>query len=325
MSYIKQALFGAAVVVLALTSGISAWAQHFPTKPIKLVVPGSPGTSTDALARFFADRLTTKLKTPVVIENKGGAGGLLAYAGLIKAEPDGYTIMASGLPRYLLPLSPDTAAKYDPVKDFSFIARIARTPLAFVVPTQSPIRTMDDLVQAMRAKPNDLTYSSQGVGSSAHICASFLNELTKTKARHVAYKESALAVTDVVGEHIDFTCQGSVGILPMVQAGRLRALAVTSAERWGSLPDVPTVVQAGVRGFEMSPGIEFIGPAGMPASTLQMLSDALMDIGKLPQYQEMVAKFAISADMVDHRGLTAMIPEEYEYWKRATSIAFRGQ
>jgi tripartite-type tricarboxylate transporter receptor subunit TctC len=310
-----------AAAALPVAACATAFSQQFPSKPIRIIVPASAGTSIYAIARYFSEPLSKRLNVPVVVENVGGAGGLMAYTAVARAAPDGYTLIMSGLALYLLPHFSEAAVQFDSLKDFTAVTRVARTPLAVVVRADSPYQKLHDLIQGMKAKPDGLTYSSQGVGSSASLCVALLNEMSKTKANHVPYKLSSVAVTDVVAGHVTFTCQGSVGVLPLVQAGKLRALAVTSASRWDSLPDVPTVAQAGLPGFEMSPGIDFMAPASLPAPIVQRLSDEFMQLGQAPQYKEFLAKSAISHELLDHKALAKLMPNEAAYWKRAATIA----
>jgi len=318
---LKRLLLHCIATICALLPLANAVAQPYPARPIKLIVPTSTGTSTDAIARFFSEHLASRLGVPVVVENIGGAGGLLAYNALAKTAPDGYTVLLSGLPQYLLPLFSDTPAQFDPVKDFTPITRVARTPLAYVVRTESPYKNLADLVQAMKDKPGELTYSSQGVGSTAALCGSILNQMTNTRATHVPYKQSSVAVTDVVGGHVTFSCQGSAGVLPLIQAGKMRALAVTSTTRWDSLPDVPTAAQGGLAGFDIAPGISFIGPANLPAAIVQRLSDEMVQVGQMAQYKDYLSKSAINHEVLDHRALARLVPDEVAFWKRAAGSA----
>ena len=314
-------LLVAAAALLSLGGIMPAFSQQFPSKAVKVIVPTSPGTSTDAIARTLAEPLSIRLKVPVVVENKSGAGGLLGYTTGLRAPPDGYTIVLAGLPRHLLPLNPETTVKFDPLKDFTPIARVARTPLAIVVRSDAPYRNLAELIDAMRAKPDGLTYSSQGVGSTAHLCGAALNDVTKTKAKHVAYKETALAVTDLAGGVVTFSCQGSVSVLSLIQSGKLRALAVTSSTRWKVLPDVPTVVEAGFPNLLFDPGIEFVGPAGMPAPIVQTLADAITEAAQTPKYKDFLAKAAISHEVLGPKAFAEVMPADVEHWKRVNALA----
>ena len=299
-----------------------AFSQQFPSKPIKIIVPASAGTSIDAITRFFAEPLSKRLNTPVVVDDRPGAGGLLGYVAAAKSAPDGYTLVLTGIPLYLLPLfSESPVPPFDAVKDFAPVARVARVPLAIVVPVDSPYRSMSDLIQAMKNKPGEVTYSSQGVGSTAHLCSVILNDMTKTKAQHVSYKETTVAVTDVVGGRVAFTCQSSVGVLPLVQAGRLRILAVTGAKRWEALPAVPTVAESGVPGFEASSQIDFMAPARTPEAVLHILSDHITQIAQTPQFKEFCVKQVVAQDVMDSKALTPEVLREAARWKRIVQLA----
>lgn len=314
-----------AAAVLPAWGAQTGFSQAFPTKPIKLIVPASPGTSIDAVTRFFSDPLARRLNTPVVVENRSGAGGLIAYTAVAKSPPDGYTLILTGIPLYLLPLFSDAATPpFDSARDFAAVARVARVPFAIVVGADSPYRSMADLVRAMREKPDEVTYSSQGIGSSAHLCSVVLNDLSKTKGRHISYKETTMAVTDVVAGRIGFTCQTSVGVLPLAQSGKLRILAVTGASRWDSLPDTPTVAESGVSGFEVSSQLDFMAPAKTPDAVLQILSHELTQIAQTPEFKEFCAKQILTRDIVDHKALQPELAREAARWKNIVQLARAG-
>jgi tripartite-type tricarboxylate transporter receptor subunit TctC len=307
---------------LSLVGMGPAFAQQFPSRPIKIIVPASPGTSIDAVTRFFVEPLSKKLNTPVVVENRSGAGGLLAYTTAAKVAPDGYTLILTGIPLYLLPLfSEASVPPFDPVKDFAPVARVARVPYAIVVGPESPYRTMSDLVQAMKKNPGEVTYSSQGVGSSAHLCSVVLTDMSNTKAQHVGYKETTMAVTDVVGGRVSFTCQTSVGVLPLVQAGKLRPLAVTGGKRWEELPDVPTVSESGVPGFDVSSQLDFMAPARTPEAVLRLLSDEFSRIARTPEFKEFCAKQVLAVDVVGSKALAPEMAREAAKWKVIAQLA----
>ena len=299
-----------------------ASAQQFASKPIKVIVAASAGTSIDAMARYFAEPLQKRLNTPVVIENKSGAGGLLGYTAAAKAAPDGHTLILTGIPLYLLPLFSESATPpFDAVNDFAAVARVARVPLAMVVPVDSPYRSMSDLITAMKTTPGQVTYSSQGNGSTAHLCVVVLNDASKTKGLHVSYKESSTAVTDVVAGRVAFTCQSSTGVLSLVKSGKLRALAVTGTKRWEVLPEIPTVVEAGVGGFEVSSQLDFMAPARTPAATLQVLSDEIIQIAQTPQFKQWCADQAIAPDAMGVKELTADMAREAARWKKIAQLS----
>ncbi|NDZ18749.1 tripartite tricarboxylate transporter substrate binding protein [Variovorax sp. WS11] len=311
-----------AAAALPLLGARAAFPQQYPSRPIKIIVPASAGTSIDAAARYIADALAKQLNTSVVVDNRPGAGGLLGYQAAAKATPDGYTIIITGLPLYVLPLFSESAVPpFDAVRDFTAVARVVRVPLAIVVGSDSPFRTMGELVQEMRSKPGELTYSSQGVGSTAHLCSVLLNDMSKTNARHIGYKETTMAVTDVVGSRISFTCQGSAGVLPLHQAGKLRILAVTGAKRWEALPDVPTVTESAVPGFDASSQLDFMAPAHTPEPIVQLLSQHIVEAAQSPQFKEFCTKQVLFPDPVGATALAPEIPREAARWKKIVQLA----
>ncbi|AQV99163.1 ABC transporter substrate-binding protein (plasmid) [Cupriavidus necator] len=300
----------------------TVFAQQFSAKPIKIIVPASAGTSIDAITRFFAYPLSKRLNTPVVVENRPGAGGLLGYLAAARSPADGHTLILTGIPLYLLPLFSDvTPPPLDPLKDFTPVARVARVPFAIVVPTDSPYRTLPDLIAAMKKNPNTLTYSSQGVGSSAHLCSVILNDMSRTQAQHIGYKDTTTAVTDVVGGRISFSCQTSTGVLPLIQSGKLRALAVTGANRWNAMPDVPTVSEAGVAGFEVSSQFDFMAPSGTPEAIIQMLSQHIGQIAHTPEFKQFCDKQILTQETVEAGALGAEMKREVARWKNVARLA----
>ncbi|CAN7742365.1 Bug family tripartite tricarboxylate transporter substrate binding protein [Variovorax sp. LjRoot178] len=298
-----------------------ARADPFPSKPIKIFVPASAGTSIDAITRFFAEPLSKRLNTPVVVENRPGAGGLLGYQAAARAPADGYTLILTGIPLYLLPLFSDAAPPYDPLKDFAPVARVARVPFAIVVATDSPYRKLSDLIEAMQKNPSTLTYSSQGVGSSAHLCSVVLNDASRTQALHIGYKETTMAVTDVVGGRISFSCQTSTGVLPLIQSGKLRALAVTGSKRWDAMPNTPTVSEAGVPGFEVSSQLDFMAPAGTPQAVIRTLSQHIVQIAQTAEFKQFCDKQVLTQESVEAGALGAEMTREVARWKNIARLA----
>ena len=188
----RQILLGAGS--LSALGVPAVFAQQFPSRPIKIIVPASPGTAIDATARFFTEPLSRRLNTPVLVDNRSGAGGLLGYTGAANSPADGYTIILTGIPLYLLPLSDERVAPYDPIKDFAPVARVLRVPLAVVVSNESTYQSLPQLIDAMKKTPDLVTYSSQGIGSTAHLCSVVLNDASGTKGKHISYKATSSAI-----------------------------------------------------------------------------------------------------------------------------------
>jgi tripartite-type tricarboxylate transporter receptor subunit TctC len=247
-----------------------AWAQS--GRPIKLVVPFSPGGSTDILARAIGPRLSAALGVPVVIENRAGAGGSLGAAEVAKAEPDGNTLLMGHIGT--LAVNPAIYPKlgYDPLKHFAPVAWVARVPNILVVSAASPSRTLKEFMEHARSQPGRLTYSSGGNGSAAHITFEYLKLRARLFLVHVPYRGTAPSVTDVLAGQVDATFTGAPAVLPHVRSGRLRALAVSSSKRLPSLPEVPTVAESGFAGFEADQWYGVVAPAGTPAAVVAKLN-----------------------------------------------------
>jgi tripartite-type tricarboxylate transporter receptor subunit TctC len=291
-------------------------AQQFPLKPITIIVPASPGTGIDILTRYIAQELAKRLGKPTIVENRSGAGGVIGFSDAAKAPPDGYTLIMAGIPMYLTALLfPTAPPPFDPVKDFTPIARIANVSQVIVVAANSPYRTFPELLDAMKSHPGMITYSSQGVGSTAQVCMVALNAVSKTKAQHVGYRDTTGAVTDVVGDRVVLTCQGAVSVLSLVRAGKLRALAVTGTKRSDALPDIPTVAESGVPGFEISSWISLMAPAHIPETVQKLLSEEVTRIALTPAFADYAKKQVMSADVAGYRQLIKEAPAEAERWE----------
>ncbi len=297
----------------------AAQAQQYPSKPIKIIVGASAGVGIDLVARHFTEPLSKRLNTPVVIENRLGAGGALAYAATARAPADGYTIMIAGIPLYLIPLLSEASAGFDPVKEFVPIARVGRVPLMVVVGADSPYRALPELIQAMRERPGALTYSTLGQGSSSGLCSVLLNDISKTKAESIGYKEQGMLLTDVASGRVAFTCQGIGGVLPMIEGGRLRALAITGATRLEALKNVPAAAES-LSGFELSSWYDFIAPAATPPEIVQLLSTEILRIAQTPQFSEFATKQMMSLDIVGSGQLLREVPVEAAKWKRLAQL-----
>ena len=304
------------------SSALLAHAQ-IPGKPIRLLVAASAGTTVDAAARFVAEPLSKIMGVPVVVDNRPGAGGALGSEAVAKSPPDGHTLLMTGVTHFSARYSGEASATYEPVKDFTGVARVCSAALAVVVSANSPYKTMADLLAAMKAKPGEIDYGSGGVGSTSHLCTVILNDLTKTSAKHIPYKGNTQAVTDTVGGVVAFTCQGSGGVMPLIQAGRLRALAVTSAKRWEALLDVPTGIECGIPGFEVASWMGVMAPAKAPDAMVTKISDGLAQIARTPEFKAFCDKQSMYVELVEHRELQAGMPAEDARWRRVAELIKR--
>jgi tripartite-type tricarboxylate transporter receptor subunit TctC len=258
------------LVTAFFCSPLAALAQG--AKPLRIIVPFTPGGSTDILARVLGPKLTQSLGQTVFIDNKPGAGGSLGAAEAAKAEPDGNTLLMGHIGTLAVNPSLYPKLAYDPVKSFAPVAYVARVPNVLVVNAASPFRSLKDLVDAARAKPGQLTYSSGGNGSAAHITFEALKLKARIFISHIPYRGTAPSVTDVIGGQVDCTFTGAPAVIPHVRSGRLRALAVSSSKRLAALPDVPTTAESGYPGFEADQWYGLVAPAGTPAAVVARLN-----------------------------------------------------
>ncbi len=258
-------------------------------KPMRLIVPFTPGGSTDILARALAPKLQQALGVNVVIDNKPGAGGSLGAAEAAKAAPDGNTLLMGHIGTLGVNPSIYPNLAYDPIKSFAPVAWVARVPNVLVVNANSPIKTLQDLVAAAKARPGQLTYSSGGNGSAAHITFESLKLSTKIFMLHIPYRGTAPSITDLIAGQVDATFTGAPAVLPHVRSGRLRALAVSSKTRIAVLPDVPTVAESGYRGFEADQWYGLVAPAGTPADVVARLNAEVNRALALPDVAQQLA------------------------------------
>lgn len=281
----RRGLMAAALTPLWLPW--SAQAQF--TRPIRLVVPFTPGGSTDILARAIAPKLTQALGVNVLVDNKPGAGGSLGAGEVAKAEPDGHTLLMGHIGTLAVNPAIYDKLSYDPVKSFTPVAYVARVPNVLVVSATSPAKDFKDFIARARANPGKFTYSSGGNGSAAHITFESLKLATKIFMLHIPYRGTAPSVNDLLAGQVDSTFTGSPALLPHVRSGRLRALAVSSARRIAALPDVPTVAESGYPDFEADQWYGVVAPAGVPTPLITRLNAEINKALGLPDVAQQLA------------------------------------
>jgi tripartite-type tricarboxylate transporter receptor subunit TctC len=263
-------------LALGLTLAAGAQAQAWPSKPVTLLVPFPPGGSTDMIARTLAPKLQEKLGGTFVIENKAGATGTVG-AGLVKrAAPDGYTILVSSLGPYVIAPHLIKSVPYDALKDFDYLTVAVQAPNVLAVPANSPHKTLADVIAFHRAQPGKMSFASSGNGSSDHLTAELFWQETGTSGSHIPYKGGAPAMADLLGGQVDATFMNINTGLANIKAGKLRALAITSAKRSPLLPDVPTMEESGLKAVTVYSWQAFAAPKGLPADIKAKLHDALV-------------------------------------------------
>ena len=264
------------VTLAALAAGVPllAAAQEFPNRPVKLVVPFGPGTTTDIVSRVFAEALSKPLGQAVVVENRSGAGGNIGTDQVAKAAPDGYTIVMGTVGTHAINPGLYRKMPYDALKDFAPIGFAGYTPTLLVVASGSPFKTLKDL-QAQAAKPGGVSFASAGNGTSGHLAGELLKARLGGEMVHVPYKEGGLAMSDVMSGQVQFMFYHPAAVMPQIRAGKLRALGVSSAKRTGAAPDVPTITEQGFGEFDLVAWFMLYAPAATPAPVLAKLRDAV--------------------------------------------------
>jgi tripartite-type tricarboxylate transporter receptor subunit TctC len=259
---------------LATPGGLRA--QNFPEKAVTLVVPFPAGGATDPVARALATRMSELWKQPVVVLNRAGAGGNIGAEAVARSAADGYTLMVCTTAIAIAP-SLYTKLGYDALRDFAPVSQATSAPNLLVVHPSLPARSVKELVALARARPGDLISASAGTGTSNHLSLLLFINLAKVDITHVPYKGAAPAVADVVGGHAHMTFAPSPASLGLVQAGRLRVLAVTTASRWSGLPEVPTVAEAGVPGYELTSWVGLLAPSGTPQAVIARIHATVVE------------------------------------------------
>lgn len=326
----RRTLFQRSLAASALLLGgsfavQSAMAQTgWPTaRAITYLVPFPPGGNTDTLARVIAQPLGQALGTPVVIDNKGGAGGSVGSAIAARAPADGYTILGGTISSHAINVSLYAKLDYDPVKSFMPVAMLGSGPLVLVVPAASPYRTLDDVLAASKAKAGvgGLTSASAGTGTSPHMALELLAYQSGVKFTHVPYKGSGPAVQDVIGGQVDMMFDTTLIVGAHIQSGKLRPIAVTSAKRLEALPDVPTVAEAGQKGFEVGSWQAVFAPAGTPRPIVDRLHAEIMKITATPEVQARLKAFGMLPSTMTIAELAAYQKAEVAKWAQVIKAA----
>ncbi len=263
-----------ALIFVALLYATSGWSQVFPNQPIRMISPFPPGGSVDITARLIAEPMAAQLGGKIVIENRSGASGNIGMEQAARAKPDGYTIVLNTIP-LVTNQSLFDKLTWDPIKDFAPIGMVATQPHVLVVPAKVEAKNVADLLKLARANPGRLSYASAGVGTTFHFCGEMFKDETHTFILHVPYRGGGPALVDTLAGQVDMSFPTLAAALPHVKSGALRALAVTDSRRASLLPDVPTMQEAGVKGFQFTQWLALLAPAGTPPEVVGRLNAAL--------------------------------------------------
>ena len=273
----RQLLAGLALAAAGALP-LAASAQNYPTKPVTIIVPFAPGGTTDILARIVGQGLTAELGQPFVVDNRAGAGGNIGGALAAKAQADGYTLFMGTVGTHAINQSLYKKMPFDPVKDFAPISRVATVPNLLVANPKEPYKTVKELIAYAKQHPGKVTFGSPGSGASPHVSGELFKSMTGTDLLHVPYKGSAPAMTDLLGGQTSIMFDNMPSAIQHVRSGKLRPIAVTTAKRSPELPDVPTIAEAGVPGYEAMSWFGLFAPAATPKPVLDKLNAALVKV-----------------------------------------------
>jgi tripartite-type tricarboxylate transporter receptor subunit TctC len=300
----------ATLLAFAAPSSFAAW----PDKPIRLIVPFPAGGATDVMARGMAQRLGSELGQQVIVDNRGGAGGTTAAEAAAHALPDGYTLFFGTMGTQAINPALYKKLRYDPVKDFAPISVTHLTPRVLVVGAHVNAKNLSELISLAKAKPDGLTYGSAGSGSSSHLAGALFESMAGVKMLHVPYKGSAPLLADVLAGRVDMTFDSYVIYAEHIKTGRVQALAVTSTKRLLALPNVPTVAQAGIKGYEVANWLGLLAPAGMPKDRVASIHSALGRAMATPALREQLTSLGVEPTFDSPEAFGALIQNEIKKW-----------
>ena len=308
-----------AAAVLALAAG-SSFAQKFPSGPVRMIVPFPAGGTTDILARELAQELGQKWNVPVVVDNKAGASGSIGSEQLVRSAPDGTTLMVTATHHVINP-SLMKGLKYDTRREFTNIAQVAAVPNVLVVHPSLGVNSVQELIQKARDNPGKLNFGSTGIGGANHLAGELFKHTAKVDIVHVPYKGAAPALNDLLGGQIPMMFDSLPGVMQHIKAGKLKALAVTTKQRAKTLPDVPTMQEAGVKDFEATAWFGLYGPAKMPPELLRKISADVLDALKSPTVQAKYAAQGAEPGSMSQPEFSKFVDAELTRWNNVVTAA----
>ena len=303
-------------LVFAVTLAFSAQAENYPSKPIRLIVPFSPGGATDIVGRIWADAVSKELGQPVVVDNRAGGGGSVGSAAVAKSAPDGYTLGIATVGTHAANIACNPKGGYDAVRDFSPISNLARTPNVLTVNTSVPAQNFAELLAYIKKNPGKVRYATGGTCGVHHLTGALFTSLTGTDLTHVPYRGSGPALTDVIGGHVEMFFDSLPGSLPSIQAHRLRPLAVAWDTRLESLPNIPTYTELGFKSINEAVWYGLVGPANLPAPIVGRLNAVTVKVMASAEVRERIRQTGSEPTSTTPAGFGAEIRSALERMKR---------
>jgi len=298
-----------------------ASAQTFPSKPIRIIAAFAPGSTLDVMARILGPKLAESMGQPVIVENRPGAGGMIGMDATAKAPPDGHTLAIGALGPNATNPALYRKTPFDPVKDLTGVTLLATGPVAIVTHPSVPARSLRELVALAKARPGQLNYGTPGVGTSPHLAGELFQSVTGTKMLHVPYKGNPEAITDLMGGQLSIVFSGLPPVVPLVSAGRIRALATTGKERAPSLPGTPTVAESGYPGAGMVIWYGVVAPGATPKNVIARLNAEIVRVMKLPEIRERFTGLGADPATSSPEEFSALIRDEYARWAKLIQAA----
>ena len=307
-------LHAAIALVVATCCTNVALAQNFPSRAVRMLIPFTVGSAADVIARAMEPALRERLGQPLVIDNRAGAGGNIAAELTAKSPPDGYTLFMGTIGTQAINYSLYSKLNYHPLNSFTMIARVGDSPNVLVLNPTVPAKSVKELIALAKSKPGVLNYSTSGAGTSVHLSAELFNSMAGVKTIHVAYKGAAEALTALISGQTDLQFASVSSAIPMIKSGRLRGLGVTSPTRVAAIPDVPTIAEAGLPGYAAVAWYGIVGPAGIPAPIINVLSKAALDTLAQPDVKNRLAASGVEVNPGGPEEFRKLIEAEIPKW-----------
>jgi tripartite-type tricarboxylate transporter receptor subunit TctC len=316
MKKITSLVLAIASLMASSLVGAQSAAQSFPNKPIRFVVPFPPGGGNDILARALAPKMSEILGQQVVVDNRAGAGGNIGADYVAKSPPDGYTIVIAS---NQVTMNPWIYSKlpFDIAKDFSPIAQIASVPMLLAINPEVPAKNLKEFIALAKAKPGSLNYSTPGLGTPQHIAFEVFNFDAGVKVTHVPYKGTSPSIVDLIGGQVQATIGTMASLEQHVKAGKVRAIAVSTPQRSPTMPDVPTIEEGGLKGYNVPLWYSVLAPANTPKEIVAKISASIRDALRDPQTKAQLAKQGFVESYLDPAQMTALIKQDLTYWQKA--------
>jgi tripartite-type tricarboxylate transporter receptor subunit TctC len=309
------------VAFFAMAAALAHAQDDYPNRPVRIIVPFAPGGSTDVVARILADKLGAEFKQGFIVENRAGAGGNIGADAVAKAAPDGYTLLMGTTGVLAINKHLYKEMSFDPDRDFTPVSYTSLITNILVVNPQVPAKTVAELLRLAQAEPGRLTFASSGAGSSTHLSGELFKSMAGVNILHIPYKGSSQALVDVMSGQVTMLFDNAPSSMPFVEQGKLRAIAVTSTKRLPNLPDVPTIDEAGVKGYESLSWSGIVAPAGTPRRIIDKLNAAIDRILREPDVKQRFAGLGVEAVGGPPEAFTRQIRAESEKWGKVVRTA----